>query len=258
MWRGGVSPATGQTFTSNTFASNTFSQTALNSNIRTVILQGGIPLLAPGSFTMGNNGAITLGTALGTQWPSVYIYIQAGDIAAGVPAAAGWYYATFTGSATVGTVFNNTYTTGMPTVPAAPTAFVSTGPGARAGDTGLETAIQVTIPVLSTNSVILTSFATQETNNANAKTITLTLGGTTFHTLLATSVTRLGGTLQITNTGATNKQISQYNNFTSGTGAAEALGTIDTSTTTTLAYKLQRATATDNLLLLPPTVEVIY
>ena len=103
------------------------------------LAHGAVPVgLAP-SGTMGNNGAVTLGTALNTTYAASYLYYPAGAVAAGVPASADFLY-TVMSSTTVGQVFNNSMSAnvdanGIPQVPASPTAFVTTGPGAFTGVT---------------------------------------------------------------------------------------------------------------------------
>lgn len=245
-----VTPAPG-----GTVASNTFSTTSLNSNVETILQTGGIPLVAPGSFTANNNGAIVLGTALNTAWPNVFMFFKAGDIAAGVPAADSWLYVTMS-TTTAGTAFNNTYTTGIPTIPSSPTAFATTGAGSKTGDTGIETALQLTLPALAAMSKISTEIAVQATNNANVKTVTQVLSATTTHTFTANSVGRGAARLAIQNI-TTAKQDNYFDSF-SGTvvSVAEAASTVDVSAAgVTLAIKLQRGTATDNLILLPVTVK---
>src|SRR5579859_1785192 len=92
----------------------------------------GIPFIVANTGTMGNNGALTLGTALPSTYANAYVYLPANAISAG--SAAGWYFCQFS-STTVGTVFNNTYSSGTPQIPAALVSFATTGPGAYTGVT---------------------------------------------------------------------------------------------------------------------------
>jgi hypothetical protein len=89
-----------------------------------------------GGFTINNNGAFTLTTALTRSYLHSYMYFDANRIAAGVPA--GWYYVTMS-STSAGTIFNNVYTSGNATIPTTPVPFVTTGAGA--GSNPLSTAI---------------------------------------------------------------------------------------------------------------------
>lgn len=97
------------------------------------LLSNGIPFVIPSSGTMGNNGALSGITAVPVAYPSAYVYLPANAIQAG--SAAGWYYAVFS-STTAATIYNNPYTSGVPTIPGSPTAFASTGPGAYTQTTG--------------------------------------------------------------------------------------------------------------------------
>jgi hypothetical protein len=87
----------------------------------------GIALIDPPNYSMGNNGAITLSVAIDLTYANAFIYLPAGGIFSG--SEHGIYYVQMS-STTVGQVFNNKYIGGQPKIPASPTAFVSTGPGA--------------------------------------------------------------------------------------------------------------------------------
>lgn len=91
------------------------------------IYQMTVPFIISSSGSFGNNGALSGITALSRLSGPCYMWFPANAIAAGI--AAGWYYAVL-GSSTTATVYNNTYTSGQPRVPASPTAFATTGPGA--------------------------------------------------------------------------------------------------------------------------------
>ena len=102
-----------------------------------------IPVGLPGGGSIGNNGALTLTTALQTTYSSIYLYFPANAISAG--SAAGIYYVVMS-STTAGTIYNNTYTGERPTVPSSPTAFSTTGPGAYTQTVGSDiTMYSVTI-----------------------------------------------------------------------------------------------------------------
>jgi hypothetical protein len=93
-----------------------------------VLFSTGIPFIIVSSGTMGNNGALTIVGAVSSIYPNAYVYLPVNAISSG--SAAGYYFARFS-STTVATVYNNVYTpgSGVPTIPASPTAFVTTGPG---------------------------------------------------------------------------------------------------------------------------------
>ena len=105
------------------------------------ILQANVPVFVPSSGIMANNGAITLTTALDTTYANCYLYLPANAIEAG--SAAGLYFAQMS-STTVGTVYNNTYTSGKHAIPSSPTAFVTTGPGAYTQTTGSDITLLLT------------------------------------------------------------------------------------------------------------------
>lgn len=253
-----VTLGTGGAVSSQTLSSNTLSQTAPNSNVRTVLAQGGIPLIGLSSGSVAANGAISGITALPLAYPNAYCYFPANALA--TVKAAGWYYCTFS-TTTAGVAFLDTYTSGVPMIPASPTP-VTDGKGAFTGDTSEEMGHTITIPALTASSHIIVTVDYNVTNNANSKTPRVRFSGssgTVFHTLALASVGRGGAIMSICNTGATGKQVSQYISFSGATVAvAEALGTIDTSVATSIVLSIQRATATDNVVILPPMVELVY
>lgn len=114
------------------------------------LFRSAVPFVVPSSGSMADNGALTVTTALAQVYSRAFVYLPADAIVSG--SAAGWYYAVFS-STTAATVYNNTYTSGVPVVPASPTAFVTTGPGAY---TQVTTGIQGPAYTLPANTVGLT------------------------------------------------------------------------------------------------------
>lgn len=185
----------------------------------------GIPMVLPSSGTVGNNGALSGITAIptGIIYPHAYVYMPANAISAG--SAAGYYYAQFS-STTAATLYNNVYTSGTPTVPSTPTAFVTTGPGAYTQNTAAETvAITVTIPgnTLGINGSINTISSFSCTNNANTKILRVALDSTSNQIFAAnvTSTAYLKIFGDLVAMGVTNRQIAGANM----TGAQAGLGT---------------------------------
>jgi hypothetical protein len=133
-----------------------------------VIGQSAVPFVLT-SGSMGNNGALTLTTAVATAYPNAYIYMPAGAISAG--SAAGWYYAVFS-TTTAATVYNNTYTSGSPTIPSSPAAFSTTGPGAFTFSTASEY-VGISLPVpggaLDANGSLEIQYTATANNSANPK-----------------------------------------------------------------------------------------
>ncbi|MBT9145426.1 MAG: hypothetical protein DDT42_01297 [candidate division WS2 bacterium] len=102
-----------------------------------------VPVGVPSSGSIANNGALTLTTALDRVYSDgIYLRFPANAIAAGVPA--GLYYCVMS-STTVGTIFNNS-SLGIPSIPASPVPFSTTGPGAYVQTTGTDI-ILITLPI---------------------------------------------------------------------------------------------------------------
>lgn len=169
----------------------TVSSVANAINAGYVIGQSAIPFVLT-SGSMGNNGALTLTTAIATAYANAYVYMPAGAISAG--SAVGWYYAVFS-STTAATVYDNTYTSGNPTIPSSPTAFSTTGPGAFTFSTGSSyTGISFTIPggTLDTNGSIEVQYTATANGSANAK----------YARVLINNSTALSGATAFTSQGA--------------------------------------------------------
>lgn len=218
-----------------------------------------IPFIIVPTGSMANNGAITLGTALAAIYPSSYVFLPAAAISAG--SAAGWYYCAFS-STTVGQVFNNTYTSGMPAIPASPTAFATTGPGAYTGVTTQQNMVQISVPgnTLGPNGTLRYQANWSALNNADAKTVGVAYGS---GALFSTGLASLGfGAIKksFQNRGVTNSQVSDAGSggFGSGTGAAAPVYTaVDSTAAQLLSFTGLLATATDYVVLESVLVEVL-
>lgn len=179
-----------------------------------------IPFFLCSSGTMGNNGAVTGLTALPFETsygasPNAYVYMPANAISAG--SAAGWYYAVFS-SPTACTLYNNVYTSGVPTIPSSPTAFVTTGPGAFTQTTGsFINGPVILIPALTSNSVIRLGTFFLTNNSANAKNASHFFGGQNIqlNTFSTTTTTTMMADFVITNKNATNRQFTRVFSGTS-------------------------------------------
>ena len=210
-----------------------------------VLAQSGVPVFIPSSGSIGNNCAITLTTALGRTYANIYLYFPAGAIASG--SAAGKYF-TQMSSSTVGTCFNNLYTSGTPTIPGSPTAFVTTGPGAYTQTTG--TAIPlITVAVpgnsLGVNGELQINRYVNVANTSTTKTFLLSFGGTTLVNSAASFTTAGNGSfLRVYNSGATGSQICMENSSGSvGAAAAFVATSIDTTTSQNAVINGNLATA---------------
>lgn len=225
------------------------------------LVNNGIPFILVSSGTMGNNGALSglTATGIGATYSNAYVYLPVNAIATGV--AAGWYYAQFS-SSTAATVYNNRYTSGIPTVPASPTAFATTGPGAYTQTTFSDiTAISIPLAanIIGVNGSIDVVMSATMTSNANNKVVRAAFDSvaTSFITANPISVGYLrvfGGVIA---QGVTNRQTSNMasavglSNIGSSTAAAgqNTQTSIDMTTTHNLIFTVRIDTATDNIML---------
>lgn len=230
-----------------------------------------IPFAIAPTGTMANNGAVTLGTALPAVYGSCYLYLPAGAISAS--SLANWYYAVMT-STTVGTVFNNLYVPtvnaganpfagGAPFIPAAPTAFVSTGPGAFTGSVLALTgpALFISSGTIGPNGFLRVCCLASVNNSAGVKTVTLGLGSiaapATFVSIVPTTSSGQKITTTVFNRGASSINVadsaSLYGPGASATG--NAYTAINFAVANYLVPTLQLAVATDVLVLEALTYE---
>lgn len=213
-----------------------------------------IPLILPSSGTIGNNGALSAITALPLQYAACYMYFPSNAIAAGV--AAGMYYVVMS-STTAGTIYNNTYTSGTPVIPASPTAFATTGPGAYTQTTAAQiTLFSDTIPggIMGISGTLHNESLISTPANANNKTSRLNFGGTTVQQIVqagASALSQIWHT-DITNRGHASRQIVNPLAVV-GTSSASASNfgntSIDTSVDVTYTFTAELAVATDYIIL---------
>lgn len=214
--------------------------------------QCGVPLVLCSSGTMGNNGALSGLTALPTTLSAAYVWLPAGAIQAASPA--GWYYTVFSG-ASAGTVYQQTYSSGTPTVPATPTPWVSTGPGAFTQTTGAVTAWNLSVAggLLGVNGELRLSASWAFASSANTKTFSAAYGAFTFQTATATTTVGLGIASGLQNSGATGHQTAL---LPPGSGTL-AWGSIDSTAAQTLALTAQLANAGDFIILANASLELL-
>lgn len=218
----------------------------LPENGEVVLINTGVPLVLPSSGSIGNNGALTGITGLPATYAHCYMYFPENAIAAGV--AAGLYYVQMS-STSAGTIYNNTYTSGNPSIPASPTAFATTGPGAYTQTTGADiTLISLTVPgnAMGIHGGLDSRLLFAHTNSANNKIHKIKLAGTSVYNSSFTTTTGNGVINQINNMGATNVQVASGTGNSSGLGSMSlAHATIDTTTDQSLAVTTQLANASD-------------
>jgi hypothetical protein len=214
------------------------------------LFQANLPMVIAATGSIGNNGALTLTTALPTGFMngSLYQWFPAGAIV--TSSAAGWYYTLMT-STTAGTIYNNTYTSGLPVIPsaAALVPFVTTGPGAYTGSTSAEVALSFTLPgnIMGPNGVLEIGFVAGFNASTNNKTVTIKVGSSTIFSLVeaTTGVKSYQGLVQWGNQGATGAQVYGINGQPGTSTSAQVYTAIDTTTAQTITVNLTCATATD-------------
>lgn len=216
------------------------------------IVTSGIPFIKASSGTMGNNGAVSAMTALPRTFSSgAYLYLPADAIVAG--STAGWYWFVAS-STTAGTVYNSTYTSGVPQ-PGTTTAFATTGPGAFTGTTGAITAVSVTIPanMMGRTGRTNAEFAYSFNNTAGAKTNAVVFGGSNCFTVNSTTQGSLTGRCSVTNRGLTNRQVNEGSYMAASGGVfgnvSSSEYTVTTTSDVTVAFNFNVAVATDHSIL---------
>lgn len=237
--------------------------TQLNANGFTIgkLAAVAIPFIIAPTGTMANNGAITLGTALSTTYANAYINLPANAIQAG--SLAGWYFCQMS-STTVGTVFNNAYTTGLPAIPVAPTSFVSTGPGAYTGVTTSVTGPQLPVQAntMGPNGILRITQLSAVPLNTNSKTIGINVGATTVYALTLTGASNYANESITTvwNRGVSNSNISMNSPGTGlgspVSGTSLTYSSINFAATQNISFTGQLAVATDYFVMEALMIEV--
>lgn len=226
-----------------------------------VLARNAVPFVIAPTGTMANNGAVTVGTALPKAYANCYLYLPANAIQSG--STAGWYFASMS-STTVGTVYQQTYTSGVPTIPGSPTAWTATGPGAYTGVTSAVTGPQITIPAntLGANGALRVSHLWSVPGNTNTKTCQVSVGGTVLLSIAFSSAAQFGSCAitQLWNQGAQNANVFLTTTAPSGVGASTAANTfssVNFAAAQTFALPMQLGTATDYLVSEAFLLEVI-
>lgn len=224
-----------------------------------------IPVFLQSSGTIGDNGALSALTALAFTYTSCYMYFPVDKIAVGVPA--GLYYVVMS-STTAGQIFNNTYNPllgAFPTIPASPTAFVSTGPGAYVQTTAADIVLLgKTIPAnsMGPNGGIFIDTAPESNSNANSKTSSIYLGATKICNCIVTTVVAARWLRSCVNRGVANKQTnilsSAANAMSSSNPADNPQTAIDTTVDQVLTWKANLAVATDWMAFQQVRVDTVF
>lgn len=190
-----------------------------------------------------------------------WMYFPANAIVAG--SAAGVYFVQMS-STSVGTIFNNVLSSGAPSIPASPTAFSTTGPGAYTQTTSAVTL--VTIPVLGgsmgVNGALYVRDLWITPSNANSKQTQVTFGGSAAVTYSPASQQTLGVERMIRNAGVTNSQIviaasTSLSSDVGASGSAPSSLSINTANNQNLVHTVLIGTATDYAIMASGLVELL-
>jgi hypothetical protein len=232
-----------------------------STTVATVTLSGGT-LSGTGPFANSaiwlSNNATGSVSGYGTPLPRIvgncYATFPANAISSG--SAAGWRWMNFS-SATVGQVYNNTYSSGQPAVVSSPTAYSTTGPGAFTQSTNGPTPARVlTMPANpGINASIETSMIVSVPNNGNTKTFRATIAGTRYGMMQISTVATAGTLISLTNQGVANSQIyitgsgANAGDYSQGTAQSPTAPlAIDTTNPQTVGDVGYLATATDYII----------
>lgn len=231
------------------------------------IASWGVPVILASSGSMGNNGAVTAMTALPQTYANgAWLYLPAGAVAAGVPAAPAFYW--FVGSTTqAGTVYNSTWDgLGVPSV-GVTTAFATTGPGAFTGvATGEIVVATITVGAgaMGANGQLLIESFWNNNTAAGNKIFRVRFSGASgsqhFAQTVSTAASMIAQTT-IANAGVATEQkgSSIYTQATaSGAGMTLYGGNANTAAATTLVFSLEKATATNHAILENANVQLTF
>lgn len=226
---------------------------------RSCVWQTNIPLIIAPTGSVADGGVLTSGTANPLTFLKTYTYFplaaltSAGTTPPLTDSPAGWYYTVWT-TTTAAQVYNNMWDgISEPTIPTTLTSFsavASTGPGAFTGPT--TNAMYANFPMLAANvdSIFDVEMKLIQTNNANAKTVTVrfsALAGTLLWTNTTTSFLENDGQHTLKVNGVSNKQSITGKTFgsTAYVRQASALAAETTSAAFSFAVCASKADATD-------------
>jgi hypothetical protein len=219
-----------------------------------VLAQSGTPIAVPSSGSVAANGAVTLTTAMPINYGAIWLYFPAGALF--TASTAGFYYCVMS-STSAATAYNIRLTSGTPYVPTATAltagAIVAAGPGAYTQTTGSQLdAVTISVPggALGPNGWLTWWSELTAPNNANAKAVWHTFGGTNLGNATITTATALRVSKMLANRGSQAAQfLSQLSTGFSTTGSPAANLTVDTTNAQSFVTRLQLTVDTDYLVL---------
>lgn len=228
------------------------------------LLNLGMPMINPPAGTIGNNGALTLGTSLGYIVGPCYMYFAADKVSVG--RTAGLYY-TIMSSTTVGVIYDDRYTGGQPQIPASPIPIVATGGGAYPYVSVEVTLASCVIPggdIGQNGSLVFGAHYTRG-SSASATTLYHKFVGVTLYAMSNSTSGSLSGyinDLRLTNRGQQNKQIMApliLNHADSGiSNSSSSISSFDTTVDQTFAITSLNTNAAQFIILERANVGVIY
>lgn len=218
----------------------------------------GLPFIYVASGSISAVGAIS-GFTLDKIYPAAYCYFPANALA--TVSAAGWYYCVFS-STTAGTAYLNTYTSGVPTIPTSLTP-VTDGKGAYTSPTASAiTGPVITIPAntLGTTGQIRVNATLYNNSTANNKSYLFNYtgaGGTTVAQCNGVNQNFGSAGFILANQGAANVQYTSLGIRSAFSfSVVGASTTADTTADTSVAFVMNKATATDNMIFSSVSVEL--
>lgn len=215
-----------------------------------IIYKQGLPMVYSGTGTSTGGGAITLGTALtGVQPGRALVHFPANTVVSG-GSAAGWYFCTFSNTTTGQIIDITPYTPSStpPVWPASPTA--PTTATNWTGETGGVTAITFSVPAnaIGANGIFdIPQFQTNQTNNANAKSMTIAFGSLASAAATLASAASSINYASVANAGTGNNYLRYAIGNPSVSTGTYVNGTVDTTAAVTVTITLTKGTATDNV-----------
>lgn len=202
-------------------------------------------VLVPSGNITNTSGAVTSGTAFDYVIGPSFTFFPLSALSASSPS--GWYYTNWT-STTVGTVYSNMYLSGVPQIPAHPSAIVTTV-GAYTQSTGLDIfgpSYEIPANALGPNGFIEWNRVMNNNSNANSKSYAMYFGSAWFHGYTQTSNRYAAAQGTIKNRGMTNAQIAASASYgDSGNASSLPKLSVDTSLMQVISFALQVAVATD-------------
>lgn len=209
----------------------------------------GIPMVLPSSGSVGTNGALTLTTPLVHTYANAYMYFPAGAVFAGSPA--GMYYVKMAGGA-VGTIYNNVYVGGKPSIPAVPAPIVAAAPGAYTQTTNFDvTLISSVLPGgnLGPSGTFACYPMVSANNSANSKTFKLFVNNVAVMAQGMTAVATEMRPFRMANQGVENSQMTSTFIGLVASASVMVPRAIDTSVANGILYTASLANALDHVTL---------